>query len=258
MKTDINMEQHETQSFIGAMRESGWTMRTVASVIILTFGGFVTSPAVAAVKQEVQKIQWHKAEEGPGVKLSARTQAVHDRLDSVTKKGLKGVSLTDMRKQFASDADDLAGMDKDTLASFDATRAMIKDKHLPDVILQRELAAETHYKTEMEALRQGLAGIASETDDTKAQAKSKDVLDRLSKFQMQRSQQKFDPKSLPNRSLKPDLSRKPFTTKKQFTEAGFIGNPRLMVAGGPPNFDYSQLPGANNPAYLAATTEVTL
>ncbi|MFI4967493.1 MAG: transglutaminase family protein, partial [Gammaproteobacteria bacterium] len=245
-------------ALIGSLRQSGWTMRSIALVIILTFGGLVTSPAVAAVKQEVQKIQWHKTEEGPGAKLSARIQAVHDRLDTLTRKGLKGSSLADMRKQLASDADDLAGLDKDTLASFAATRTMIQDKHLPDVIMQREVAAETHYKIEMTALRQGLAGIASETDDAKAQADSKYVLDRLSKFQMQRSQQKFDPKNLPNRSLKPDLSRKPFTTKKQFADAGFTGNPRLMVATTAPNFDYSQLPGANNPAYLAATTEVTL
>lgn len=255
------MNQENTQhsgALIGVMRESGWTMRTIASVVILTFGGLVTSPAVAAVKQEVQKIQWHKTEEGHGAKLSARLLDIRDHLAATTRKNLKGASLSDERKQFKDDATALADLDKQTLADFASTRAMIKDKHLPAVIMQRELAAEKHYKTEMAALRQGLDTVTNETDDAKAQADSKYVLDRLTKFQMQRSQQKFDPKNLPNRSLKPDLTRKPFTTKKQFAEAGFIGNPRLMVATSAPNFDYSQLPGANNPAYLAATTEVTL
>ncbi|HEV2331618.1 MAG TPA: transglutaminase-like domain-containing protein [Gammaproteobacteria bacterium] len=255
------MHQGNTQhsgALIGAMRESGWTMRSIASIVILTFGGLVTSPAVAAVTQEVQKIQWHKAEEGHGAKLSEHLLTIRDHLKIATASNLKASSFSDARKQFKEDATALADLDKQSLADFASTRAMIKDKHLPDVILQRETAAETHYKTEMAALRQGLDSVVNEKDDAKAQADSKYVLDRLSKFQMERSQQKFDPKNLPNRSLKPDLTRKPFTTKKQFAEAGFIGNPRLMVATSAPNFDYSQLPGANNPAYLAATTEVTL
>lgn len=262
MNGNMNMDMHNDTAahgtLIGAMRESGWTMRTIASVVILTFGGLVTSPAVAAVKQEVQKIQWHKTEEGPGAKLSAHLLAIHDHLGAATRQNLKGATFSDERKQLKDDAATLADLDKQTLADFAATAKMIKDKHLPDVIQQREAAAETRYKTEMTALKQGLDAVANEQDDAKAQAKSKDVLTRLSQFQMERSQQKFDPKNLPNRSLKPDLSRKPFTTKKQFADAGFVGNPRLMVATTAPNFDYSQLPGANNPAYLAATTEVTL
>lgn len=255
------MNQENTQpsgALIGAMRESSWTMRSIASIVILTFGGLVTSPAVAAVTQEVQKIQWHKAEEGHGAKLSARLLDIRDQLRTATRSNLKDASFSGVRKQFKDDAVALADLDKQTLADFASTRAMIKDKHLPDMIMQRETAAESHYKTEMAALRQGLDSVVNEKDDAKAQADSKYVLDRLSKFQMERSQQKFDPKNLPNRSLKPDPSRKPFTTKKQFAEAGFIRNPRLMVATTAPNFDYSQLPGANNPAYLAATTEVTL
>lgn len=257
---NMDMHDHETSkgALIGAMRESGWTMRSIASVVILTFGGLVTSPAVAAVKQEVQKIQWHKADSGNAAKLSTRLLDIRDQLRTATRSNLKGASFSGVRKQFKDDAVALADLDKQTLADFANTRAMIKDKHLPDVIMQRETAAEKHYKTEMAALRHGLDSVVNEKDDAKAQADSKYVLDRLSKFQMERSQQKFDPKNLPNRSLKPDLTRKPFTTKKQFAEAGFIGNPRLMVATTAPNFDYSQLPGANNPAYLAATTEVTL
>ena len=247
-----------SHSLIGLMRGSSWTMRGIASVVILTFGSLVTAPAVAAVKQEIKEIQWHKQEEGPGAKLSARLQAVRDHLATAGKKSLKGSSLADQRKELKADADALADLDKDTLDSFASVSKMIKDKHLPEVIQQRELAAEKHYKTEMAALRQGLDAVAQEKDDAKAQAKTKDVLDRLSRFQMERSAQKFDPKNMPNRSLKPDLTRVPHTTKKSFAEAGFVSNPRLMVATTASNFDYSQLPGASDPAYLAATTEVTL
>lgn len=251
-------ENTVSHSLIGLMRGSNWTMRGIASVVILTFGSLVTAPAVAAVKQEIKEIQWHKQEEGPGAKLSARLQAVRDHLATAGKKSLKGSSLADQRKELKADADALADLDKDTLDSFASVSKMIKDKHLPAVIQQRELAAEKHYKTEMAALRQGLDAVAQEKDDAKAQAKTKDVLDRLSKFQMERSAQKFDPKNMPNRSLKPDLTRVPHTTKKSFVEAGFVSNPRLMVATTASNFDYSQLPGASDPAYLAATTEVTL
>jgi len=251
-------EQKTSGALIGLMRGSNWTMRSIASVVILTFGGLVTAPAVAAVKQELNEIQWHKQEETPGAKLSARLQAVRDHLAMAGKQNLKDGSFVDERKELKADAEALADLDKDTLDSFASVSKIIQDKHLPEVIQQRELAAEKHYKIEMAALRQGLDAVAQEKDDSKAQAKTKEVLDRLSKFQMERSAQKFDPKNMPNRSLKPDLTRVPHTTKKSFAEAGFVSNPRLMVATTAPNFDYSQLPGASDPAYLAATTEVTL
>ena len=184
-------------------------------------------------------------------------KAVKDHLAAALKTP-KGTSLMDVRRQLNTDMVALSAADKETLDGFATVRAMIKDKHLPDVILQRELAAEKHYNIEMGALKQGLTDIVAENDDAKVQARSKDVLDHLSQFQDERKAQKFDPKNLPNRSLKPDLTRKPHLTKKAFAEAGFVSNPRLMVATTAPNFDYSQLPGANDPAYLAATTEVTL
>ena len=254
------MSRHSTENtntLIGLMRESNWTMRSIASVVILTFGGLVTSPAVAAVKQEIQQVQQQKAAEGPGSRFSANMKSIKEHL-AATLKTPKGTSLADMKRQLNTDTVVLAASDREMLDGFDSVRTMIKDKHLPDVIMQRELAAEKHYNIEMSALKQGLTAIVTENDDAKAQAKSKDVLDRLSQFQDERKAQKFDPKNLPNRSLKPDLSRKPHKTKKEFAEAGFISNPRLMVATTAPNFDYSQLPGANDPAYLAATTEVTL
>src|SRR5262245_25269201 len=147
-------ENQVSHSLIGLMRGSSVTMRGIASVVILTFGGLVTAPAVAAVKQELKEIQWHKQEEGPGAKLSERLQAVRDHLATAGKKSLKGGSLADERKALKADAEALADLDKETLDGFASTAKLIKDKHLPDVIVQREVAAEKQYKTEMAALRQ--------------------------------------------------------------------------------------------------------
>lgn len=55
-------KEWESHSLIGAFREATVTVKGITCIVILAFGGLMTSPAVAAVRQEVQKIQWRKSD----------------------------------------------------------------------------------------------------------------------------------------------------------------------------------------------------
>ena len=71
-----------------------------------------------------------------------------------------------------------------------------------------------------------------------------------------RAHQPYDPNNL-NPHFKAHPDNKPRLHKHQFHEAGLYSNPMPMFAA-LGDFKYDNLPSATNPAYLAATPEVTL
>ncbi len=255
--------------------------------MIIAYGGLITSPAVAAIRQTVQQPPVQKTQ-----KQVSRTAAqfghkmadVRKHLGQLARQGLKGQALADLRKHLKADADNLGTLDTGMQQKFAATRAMIKSHHLPDVIAQREAKAESHYKSEMAGLKKALAAIQNQSDATQAATQAQAVLKHLAQFKNKRSQQPFDPKHLPNQALQPDHNRVPRTTKAQFqqtttdattpqfstlstttldtatttTTSATTPTAAATTTAATTSYDVSQLKGADDPAYLAATTEVTL
>jgi len=76
-------------------------------------------------------------------------------------------------------------------------------------------------------------------------------------YQFKRAQQPFDPNVLPNRSLTPKPNNTPKLQAEDFTTAGLHNTPYIQLAA-LGDFTFNKLAGASDPAYLAASPEVTL
>ncbi|HHJ21157.1 MAG TPA: transglutaminase domain-containing protein, partial [Gammaproteobacteria bacterium] len=99
--------------------------------------------------------------------------------------------------------------------------------------------------------------ITRETDPQGKQQRIQTLQTTLAGYQFKRSQQPFDPNHLPNKNLKPKPGNAPKQTKDEFSQAGLFDTPyaKLAALG---DFTFDNLVGASDPAYLAASTEVTL
>lgn len=153
---------------------------------------------------------------------------------------------------------ELDALDRQAINDFNAIEQHIKDKNLPAIILQRHRDAVATYKTEMAAVKANLDAIGSATNDTDRSVRILTARDHLKAKQAKKGPKtKFDPNDLPNKSLQPNPNNKPKLTPNDFIRAGLISNPSVKLAAHS-SFRIDQLPSASDPAYLAATTEVTL
>jgi len=153
---------------------------------------------------------------------------------------------------------ELDALDRQAIADFNAIEQHIKDKNLPAIIMQRHREAVATYETEMAAVKANLDAIGSATNDTDRSIRILKARDHLRAKQAKKGPKtKFDPNDLPNKSLQPNPNNKPKLTPNDFVRAGLISNPTVKLAAHG-SFRIDRLPAASDPAYLAATTEVTL
>jgi transglutaminase-like putative cysteine protease len=109
----------------------------------------------------------------------------------------------------------------------------------------------------MATLMSNLDAIESAPDADTRKLKVNAAKDHLNAKNIKPRQQYFDPNDLPNKSLPPNPDNTPKLTEGDFIQAGLYNNPTVKLAA-LGDFTYDKLAGANNPAYLAATTEVVL
>lgn len=140
---------------------------------------------------------------------------------------------------------------------FDDVGKLVRAKKLPKTIRARQDAALSAVTGEFEAMRRDIRQVRTEKDAKKRKSLAEGLYRRLDVNRFERSQQEFNPAELPNSALKPDKSNAPRVTEEAFISAGLVGNPiyRVAQAGG---YNIASLPGANDPAFLAATDEVVL
>jgi hypothetical protein len=151
----------------------------------------------------------------------------------------------------------LDAQDRKAREEFAAIGRRLREKHLPAVILQRQRDAVARYKEGMATLVADFATIDKATSVSQRAKAVHKTREHLLATHKMRPRTPMDPAHLPTRSLKPNRNNKPRMSRKAFIRAGLMSNPgvRLAALG---DFTYDNLPGASNPAYLAATPEVTL
>lgn len=262
------MSRHSTETsgtLIGLMRESNWTMRSIASVVILTFGGLVTSPAVAAVKQEIQQIQWHKADASNAAKLSAKVEETHAFLTRLAVHDPKSLDLAGSHEQLHALKADLESLDKGAMDDFAANETHIKAHKLPGVIEQRQQEAVQTYRSRMDALMAELNAADAAKDAAGFMTHVAAAKAHLDKVQVKPFHEKFDPKNLPFSVAKP-TNVKPRLTKKDY-EARPVAPPKRaqVAANGPLTgiLSAADVTGAlptnpGDPSYVAATDDVQI
>ncbi len=190
-------------------------------------------------------------------KLSKTVLKVQDTLREFDKKLTAKQDTDFIEGELKALREQLTALDKKAMVGFDKVKQHITKHKLPEVIHQRHTDAVAKYKKGYTTLLTNLTLI-----DTAPNAKSKQkalqqTRAHLDGLQLKRSQQPFDPNNLPHKSMQPNPDNKPKLTEKQFAEAGLYNNPLVQYASHGA-YNFGNLAGASDPAYLAQTVEVKI
>jgi hypothetical protein len=153
--------------------------------------------------------------------------------------------------------DDLDDIQSSIEDGFDDVGKLVRTKKLPKSIRARQDAAVAAVTGEFEAMRRDMRQVRTERDSKKRRSLAEGLYRRLDVSRFERQPQEVKPFELPNSTLKPDMNIAPRLTEDAFIASGLVGNPiyRVAQAGG---YNIARLPGASDPAFLAANDEVVL
>ncbi len=259
-------------SLTGQMRAAGLFMRTTAATVTITFGMLVLAPAAAAVQAPAASTTVSVNDQS---RLATVFGEITVKLDALEQARADGdtVAIEALVTELRALEDQITPLDTAVIASFDAVKSDIEAKGLPQKILDRQNHMMTHYRVHRDAVLSQLGQIGQGQWLWRAKKWLKDVQQQFmggtaevliespypdaDRKKFRRSQQPFDPRNLPNKSLKRDPANKPKNSKAAFQRAQLFNTPvtRLAALG---DFGYDQLSGAGDPAYLAPNDEVLL
>ncbi len=188
--------------------------------------------------------------------LSKTVVDVQDTLDVLAYELINKQDAVNTEKSLNELLDALQKYDRQTMASFDETKNFISQRQLAPVITQRHEEMVENYRSEMDSLLERLQEIRTAEQDEDKLIAVLAARKQLEEKQLKRSPQPFDPNDL-NPTFKADPQNIPKLKKEAFTSASLFDNPypKFAALG---DFKYDTLVGANDPAYLAATAEITL
>jgi hypothetical protein len=247
---------------IGKVRSSNGFMRTVASVVLVTFSTVTISPGAQAIAQTIEA-----AAEIP-LAIEAAEQPHDDKLEHL-KSALSQLRVRAERREALLEEkaalhrlrSELKTLDTEALEEFDQVEAHLKQRKLPEAILQRHREALEKFKQTAAATHENLADIDATADAAAVATKSAALRQRLEGTQTKRRHQPFDPKNLPFRAPSNNV-RPPKMTPEEF--AALVAPKPVdgvrLAAAHPLSFlpmmqASSTLPG---PEYLAATEDVQI
>lgn len=242
---------------IAALRRADRFMRTVASIVLVTFTTVTVSPGVQAMEQTIRELNAERnSTEGRAETLARLTSELRGILskDAVTLGTEKNRELLrDLQEEFED-------LDAEVFDDFDGIEAMLRESKLPDEILQRHNAAVAAYRKESAGLQQQLQELAAGAD-AKTTAKQLQALRKqLDELPSARSRRKFDPTSLPYQPPKKGPLRAPRTRVDEFANllpTEYEATARLASSATLPLIlaAQSSTPGVE---YLAATEDAEL
>ncbi|MEW8000741.1 MAG: transglutaminase domain-containing protein [Candidatus Thiodiazotropha endolucinida] len=243
-------------SVISHIRQFSLFMKSTATAVIIAFGMLILAPTVVAA----QSYDWSfisDPELSVETKLSKAIQQTEELLVVMDDKLTQLQSTTTEQDALIQLRSDIEQLDQAVTANFAAIAEDLQTKGLPAVIQQRQSEMEANYRTQLDELLANLQAIEAATDATDLKAKVEKAKGHLKAKKNRRSHQPFDPNDLPNKALKPNKDNKPKESKAQFQQAGLFDNPYAKVAA-LGDFTFDQLPGADDPAFLAETDEIRL
>jgi len=240
-----------------SLRRSTVFMRTVASVVLAAFLSLTLQPLALAAQAAQARTPAAQAAPDTSAKLAKILEELEDKLDKLETKLTRKQQADQEKAELKALKQRLTDLDQAALDDFAKIEQHLKDHKLPQVILDRHHEAVRKYRADMAALKTDLEGMDAAKDDDERRLKAGKAK-RFLKAKQKKRWQKFDPNDLPHKSLQPNPENKPKLKKEQFTRAGLHDNPQVKLASHGGAFAFDQLAGANDPAYLAETAEVTL
>lgn len=234
-------------------------LKTASAIVLTAFLSLVLQPLALAAHAPgaAANAPATTATPGDGAELAGALGAIHGQLGKLDRKLTRREAPGEEMAALRLLRQNLVGQDRRTLEGFARIGQMIRDKHLPAVILARHDRAVKTYQADMATLTADLDGIDQATDDGTRHLRTRQAIKYLEAKQLPHLRQKFDPNDLPTHPFLPNKKNVPKRSPSQFLKADLAPNPlvRLAALG---DFKFDQLPGASDPAYLAATAEVVL
>ena len=143
---------------------------------------------------------------------------------------------------------------------FKSVKDWIKSKELPELFMQRHNEAYGKYEARYSEFVSKLKPLqqATQSGDEAQQIAALETLNTyLKDQQFGRKHQEFDGETMGNSAPVSAEGRPLLITKSDYLRAGAQSNPEMQIAA-LGDFDFSTLPGADDPAFLAETDEVVL
>ncbi len=245
-------------SGITALRRATRFLRSMAVVVCVAFTMLILTPTVVAARQltdePASSVALASSDEAKFSRTLARLEHRLEKLEKRLHRRLDAaLDVKDVKKLKRR----LKRLDTRLVRNFDKVRRFIERKQLPVEILLRHETMVATYQAELHRLIGVLSDVETRPDAGARLQAVRAALTQLRAKPHTRSQQPFDPQDLPNQGLQPNPDNTPKAKPAAFTRAGLHSNPLMRVAA-LGEFTYDLLPGASDPAYLAATTEVTL
>lgn len=240
-----------------SLRSASRFMRVVASFVLAAFLSLTLQPLALAAQLPSAAPAARTAPVSNEANLAKTLEDIEDRLEKLENKLSKKASARQEQDDIKRLRQSLDALDQQALADFEKIGKHLKDKNLPTVILDRHTQTVNTYKTEMAALKANVDDVEKAPSDEDQKLKARKAKKHLKDKNKKRARPKFDPNDLPNKSLQPNPKNKPKLKKQDFERAALFDNPNVWLAA-LGDFTYDKLPGATDPAYLAASTEITL
>lgn len=239
------------------LRHQSGILKSIATLVLVAFVSLCLQPLALAAQLPATIPAAKPAPASNDANLAKTLEDLEDLLDKFERKLSKKEDATKDKDELKRLRQNLDVLDQQALTDFESIGRHLKDKNLPTVILDRHTQAVNTYKSEMAALKANVDDIEKAPKDEDKKLKAVKAKAHLKDKNKKRARPKFDPNDLPNKSLEPNRKLVPKRSKDEYTRAGLFNSPYVRLAAHGP-FIFDKLPGASDPAYLAATTEVTL
>jgi len=154
-------------------------------------------------------------------------------------------------------ANEAVSLNKKVDKDFKSVKTWIKEKELPELFIKRHNEAYGQYQDRYNNFIAKLKPLQKAKDDSNQIVALKEINKFLEEQQFGRKHQEFDGETMGNSAPVSAEGKPLMLTKSDYLRAGIQSNPSVQLAA-LGDFDFSQLPGADDPAFLAESDEVVL
>src|SRR5581483_11682913 len=242
----IQAYKGRTSSYVPLLARMRRGCRAVAIAVALAFLNLYLQPLALAANLPSTAAPTPRASEDT---FDSTLSAIEKDVGRLQTRIAKGEDTGKERSELSGLRQKLDVLDDDTRRAFDEIERQIKDRKLPQIILERHYRAVSVYKQELQTLKDGLDGLQRPGDEASRALKVKAALDQIRNKHKQRAHIPLDPNKLPFR-VPENRGRKPRQTTHEL-QASFPRE-RLQLAA------LDLLPGMLVPVALSGPTSADL
>lgn len=217
----------DVRPLLTCMRRRQRWLRAIAVIVAAAFLNLYLQPVAVATQLPPRPASQAPKAPSHAEKLSHTLEALQTRLEHFMTRLDQGDTMAHQKPALRTLRRELDAEDQQAMADFDAIEHHLKEKKLPQVILERHYEAVRTYRREMQALKANLRGLDDVKGEGEWHARLKQVMEHLKAKRKERVRIPVDPNKLPFR-LPSGKARQPKQTSKEFR--AMFPNERVQVA----------------------------